>query len=78
LVLSYTLGEWSESLNYTPVDELDSNDLLKQKLIYSLSCAKGKKGGDSFTVAELKSVCEERGVGASGSRKELIRRLLEL
>jgi hypothetical protein len=51
--------------------------VLKNKLEYSLIQTRGKAGGDSFTLDELKALCKEHGHSQQGTRKQLIERLLK-
>lgn len=54
------------------------NRKLRKKLRYSLKQPRGSKGGDSFTLKELKELCKTHNVQCSGTRKQLINRLLAL
>ena len=55
----------------------NSDEDLRTIIEHSLSCKAGRKGSGSLTVAEVKDLCRQRQLLLSGSREQLLRRLLE-
>jgi hypothetical protein len=50
---------------------------LRKKLEYSLTRTRGTKNTDSLTIDELKLKCGEYGLSSTGTRRDLIQRLLD-